>query len=79
MPPKRPTIRDNFGARLRALRVHAKLTQEEVAFRADMDRSYVGQVERGEVNISLDNIQKLARGLRVKPGELFEFSIGPLS
>jgi transcriptional regulator with XRE-family HTH domain len=50
------------------------LTQEKLAFGADMDRSYVGQVERGEVNVSLDNIAKLARGLRVPLAELFAFS-----
>lgn len=52
----------------------AELTQEKLAFRADLDRSYVGQIERGEVNVSIDNIGKLARGLRVSAKALFEFS-----
>lgn len=56
------------------LRNRAGLTQEKLAFRADMDRSYVGQVERGEVNVSLDNIGKLAKGLRVQPLDLFDFA-----
>lgn len=73
MSPRLPSIRSAFGTRLRVLRNGANLTQEALAFRADMDRSYVGQVERGEVNISLDNIAKLARGLRVRPAALFEF------
>lgn len=54
------------------LRNRAGLTQEKLAFRADMDRSYIGQVERGEVNISLDNIAKIAKGLRVAAAELFD-------
>ena len=73
MPVRRPTIRDQLGTRLRVLRNRAGLTQEKLAFRADVDRSYLGQVERGEVNVSLDNIAKLAKGLRVRPAELFEF------
>lgn len=73
MAARHPSIRDLFGARLRALRGRAGLTQERLAFRADMDRSYIGQVERGEVNVSIDNIAKIAKGLRVKPALLFEF------
>ncbi|MDP1861516.1 MAG: helix-turn-helix transcriptional regulator [Gemmatimonadaceae bacterium] len=72
MPRFQPSIRDRFGRRLRELRTAAGLTQEKLAFRADLDRSYVGQVERGEVNVSIDNIAKLAHGLRVSPAALFE-------
>jgi len=74
MPTRHPSIRDAFGTRLRVLRNSAGLTQEKLAFRADMDRSYVGQVERGEVNVSIDNVAKLAKGLRVRPIDLFEFT-----
>lgn len=73
MPRRRPTIRDLFGTRLRVLRNAADLSQEKLALKASMDRSYVGQVERGEVNISLDNVGKLAHGLGVQPRDLFEF------
>lgn len=73
MPARHPSIRTSFGTRLRVLRDLAGLTQEKLAFRADLDRSYVGQVERGEVNVSIDNIGKLAKGLRVEPKELFDF------
>ena len=38
---------------------------------ASLDRSYVGQIERGEVNVSIDNIGKLAKGLKVEAAELF--------
>jgi len=72
MPARPPSIRVAFGTRLRVLRGRAGLTQEKLALRAELDRSYVGQVERGEVNISIDNIGKLAKGLSVRPMELFE-------
>lgn len=55
----------------------ANLTQEKLAFRSELDRSYVGQIERGEVNVSIDNIGKLARGLRVAAKALFEFGSPP--
>lgn len=74
MAARHPSIRDLFGARLRVLRDLAGMTQEKLAFRADMDRSYIGQVERGEVNVSIDNIAKIAKGLRVPAAELFDFA-----
>jgi transcriptional regulator with XRE-family HTH domain len=62
-----------FGARLRALRKAARLSQEALAFQSELDRSYVGQVERGERNIALRNIAKLAQALNVAPYELLLF------
>jgi len=66
------TILAEFGARLRELRYEAGLTQEALALNSGIDRSYVGQVERGERNISLENIVKLANGLGVVPHKLLE-------
>lgn len=62
-----------FGKRLRELRLHARLSQEQLAVRADLDRSYVGSVERGERNISLENICKLAAAIGVAPARFLEF------
>ena len=59
-----------FGKRVRESRKLAGLSQEELAHRADLDRSYVGQVERGERNVSLDNIYRLANGLGMVAGDL---------
>jgi transcriptional regulator with XRE-family HTH domain len=52
------------------------MSQEQLAQKAGIDRSYVGGVERGERNISLDNIAKLAAALKVPPRLLFEFRNG---
>ena len=62
-----------FGARLRALRKAVHLSQEKLALNSELDRSYVGQVERGERNIALKNIAKLAQALNVAPYELLLF------
>jgi transcriptional regulator with XRE-family HTH domain len=59
-----------FGNRVRELRKKKGLSQEGLALESGLDRSYVGGVERGERNISLENIEKLARALGVHPSEL---------
>lgn len=59
-----------FGNRVRELREKKGLSQEGLALESGLDRSYVGGVERGERNISLENIEKLARALGVNPSEL---------
>jgi transcriptional regulator with XRE-family HTH domain len=63
-------VRARFGRRLRELRTARKLSQEALSFEADLDRSYIGQVERGECNISIENMAKLARALKVKLSDL---------
>lgn len=65
------THRLEFGARIRDLRRARGLTQERLAERAGRDRSYVGGVERGERNPTLDVIHSLAEGLDVEMAELF--------
>ncbi|HEY7151640.1 MAG TPA: helix-turn-helix transcriptional regulator [Solirubrobacterales bacterium] len=62
-----------FGRRLRELRDAAGLTQEDLADAAGLHWTYVGQIERGERNLTYKNILRLARGLDVQPGAL----IGP--
>lgn len=59
-----------FGARVRAFRTEQGLSQEGLAERCDLHWTYIGQVERGQRNISLHNIIKIAEGLKVDPADL---------
>ena len=56
-------IQKRFGKKVRSLRNKQELSQEELAHASGLDRSYLGQVERGERNITLENIFKIATGL----------------
>jgi transcriptional regulator with XRE-family HTH domain len=62
----------SFGSRVRTLRKIRGLSQEAFADLADLDRSYVGGVERGERNISLINIKKFAEALDISIEMLFQ-------
>ena len=59
-----------FGRAARALRVERGISQERLAELAGLHRTYVGDVERGERNLSLVNIERLALALGVRPSEL---------
>ena len=64
-------LRQRFGARLSELRKSRGLSQDALAFASGLDRSYLGAIERGEKNVSLINIERIAGALEVAPGELF--------
>ena len=64
-------IRTRFGARVRQLRTDRGWSQEDLADRAGLHRTYVGSIERGEQNLSLVNIEKLSATLGVSLAELF--------
>lgn len=63
-------IQKYFGERVRELRKQKGLSQEALALACDLDRTYIGGVERGERNISLINIHKISRSLGVSPSDL---------
>lgn len=83
MPPrvKKPSeqgeLHKTFGARIRYFRLKIGLSQEELAGRCNLDRAYVGGIERGERNPSLKNISIIAAALEVPICALFDTSEVP--
>ena len=65
-----------FGQRLAELRRGKGWSQEKLSLESGIARSYLGGVERGQRNIALVNICKLAETLQVPVGDLFDFAIG---
>lgn len=70
--PKPPlsAVTGEFGRRVRLRREELELSQEKLAERCGLHWTYIGQVERGQRNLSLHNIVRIARGLDSDPGEL---------
>jgi transcriptional regulator with XRE-family HTH domain len=66
------TIQEKIGIALRSYREQSGLSQEQLSFKANLHRTYVGSVERGERNISVINIIALCKALKVKPSDLFK-------
>ena len=69
-PPSKEKVRVTFGAALRAHREALELTQEKLAELADLHTNYVSSVERGERNIGLHNIARLAYALDLPVSKL---------
>jgi transcriptional regulator with XRE-family HTH domain len=67
-------ILSTFGGCVRELRKVRGLSQEQLAYKADLHRTYVGMIERGEKNVTLLNIIKIANALEVKASVLLEFN-----
>ena len=70
--PKKREILKRFGSRVRELRLEMELSQENFAAKCDLDRTYLGSVERGERNIALRNIEKIAKAFAISVSELTE-------
>lgn len=65
------TMRKKFGKRIRELRLAKGWSQEKFADEVGVHRTYIGAVERGEQNIALDNIDRIAKRLGLSVEELF--------
>lgn len=66
-------IHQKIAANIRELRKQKQITQERLALDADLNRAYVGYIERGERKPSMETLEKLAKVLKVKIHELFIF------
>ena len=64
-------VRVRFGKALRERRRKLGVSQEEFADLCGLDRTYVGGIERGERNLALVNIEKLAKALKISLSDLF--------
>lgn len=60
-----------FGEKVRKLRNERNLSQEQLSFKADLHRTYIGMIERAEKNITLINIERIAKALDVEIKDLF--------
>ncbi|NVN94631.1 MAG: helix-turn-helix transcriptional regulator [Bacteroidetes bacterium] len=60
-----------FGEKVRKLRNEKNLSQEQLSFKAELHRTYIGMIERAEKNITLVNIEKIAKALDVEIKDLF--------
>lgn len=65
-------IKESFGKRVRKLRTSAGISQDKFALAIGMDRTYLASVENGKRNISIENINKIAKGLNITLEKLFK-------
>lgn len=69
---KPTSLRLQLAERMRILRAEQAMSQEALAAAAGLHRTYIGGVERGERNVSIDNIERIARGLGCSVCDLFD-------
>ncbi len=62
----------SFGEKVRELRKASGMSQEDLSFKADLHRTYIGMIERAEKNITLTNIEKIAKALNVDIKKLLD-------
>ncbi len=65
-------ITKKFGMQVKKLRLEKGLSQEALAHLADLDRTYIPSIEKGERNVSITVIEKIAKALKVKISILFD-------
>lgn len=64
-------LRNTVGDRIRAIRKAQGLTQQQLAELSNLDDAYIGSVERGERNFSIDTLEKIVAALQIQPAQLF--------
>ncbi len=64
-------IKLKIGQRIKVLREKAQMSQKDLAYTADLDRSYIASIENGQRNVSIVNIEKIATALGISLKELF--------
>lgn len=64
-------VKEKIGLRIKSLREEKQMSQKDLAYSADLDRSYIASVENGSRNISIVNIEKIAIALEVTLKEFF--------
>lgn len=69
---KEPTLAEAFGVVVRAFREKAGLTQDKLAYHAEITPGYMSQIERGKKNATLPILWNLARALEIKPSDLIK-------
>ena len=72
MKARRINYKIKFGKFLKQVREEAGLSQEEFAYKLGINRTYYGNLERGENSISIDKLQKISRVLNIPLSELFK-------
>ena len=66
-------IKLKLGKRIKEIRIKGGYSQEELASLAKLHRTYISDIERGGRNVSVENIEKIARALKIDPSELLKF------
>jgi len=68
----RVSIKEKIGLRIKDLRLKKELSQEKFSHKCELDRTYIASVEKGKRNISIVNLEKIARALDISISELFK-------
>ena len=68
----RVDIKNKIGLRIKKLREQTNMSQKDLAYEADLDRSYIASIENGQRNVSIVNIEKIAIALNVSLKEFFK-------
>ncbi len=65
-------VKIKIGLRIKELREHANMSQKDLAYTADLDRSYIASIENGQRNVSIVNIEKIAIALNITIKDFFD-------